>query len=151
MGRRYSVTHQTPAGTDLPIINLTGSATVRVAVYDIVIGSDAAPADQAGEFDVQRSTDTGTGGTDLNENALDPISDTPIGAGNGGTFTTAVPTITANSSLLMIGLNQRATFRWVAAPGGELFGVLAADDGIILESQAHTATPNINATFHWFE
>lgn len=147
---RYSVVHQTAAGTDLPIINLTGSASIRCCVYDVIIGSDAAPADLAGEFVIDRTTDAGTGGTALTENALDPLTVAASGAAVGGTFTTA-PVDTANSNLIMLGLNQRATFRWVAAPGGELISAAVASNGLMLLCVGHGGTPNINATLHWFE
>ena len=138
----YSVVHQTAAGTDLPIINITASATVRINIYDVVLGSDATPADVAGEFVIDRTTDAGTGGTALTENGLDPIVDAATRAGVGGTFGTA-PTDTANSNLMMIGLNQRATFRWVAAPERELYSPVGAQSGICLVSPVLTAAYNV--------
>ena len=38
---RYSCNHQTAAGSDLGLINLAGSAAVRVTLYDVIIGSDS--------------------------------------------------------------------------------------------------------------
>jgi len=38
----------------------------------------------------------------------------------GGSNHTVEPTYTAGAFLLTVDLNQRATFRWVAPPGGEL-------------------------------
>lgn len=145
---KYAVQHQTPAGTTLPIINLTGSAAVRLKVADLVIGSDATPADVATEFNVTRTTSVGTGGTTLTEEPLDPLVVAATGAGIGGTFTGAP---TKGNSLMMIALNQRATFRWVAAPGYELISTAAANNGIELESVASGGTPNINATIMWEE
>ena len=147
---RYSVSHQTAAGSDLGLINLAGAATIRVNVYDVLLGSDATPADQAGEFVLNRTTATGGGGTSLTEVPLDPLTVAATGAATGGTFTTQ-PTDTANTELLMIAFNQRATFRWVAAPGSELISTASANNGLFLRSVAHSATPNINATLMWFE
>lgn len=145
----YSTVHQTPAGTDLGIINLTGSAAIRVKLYELDIGSDATPGDQAGEFVINRSTTTGTGGTAITPEPCDPLTVGATAAATGGTYGTAQPTDTANSELLMIALNQRATYRWVAAPDKELISVAAASNGLFLRSVAHTGTPNINATiFH---
>lgn len=147
----YSVAHQTAAGTDLPIINLTGSAAIRVKLYDLVLGSDAAPADVAGEFVVDRTTGVGTGGTALTENPLDPLTVAATAAAVGGTFTTA-PVDTANSNLLMIPLNQRATFRWVAAPGSELISTASASNGLMLNCTGMSSgTPNMNACIFWSE
>lgn len=148
---RYALAHQTPAGSDLGIINMTGSAAVRPKLYDLIIGSDATPGDQAGEFMVNRSTTTGTGGSALTPEPLDPLTVASTTAGTGGTYATAQPTDTANTELLMIALNQRATFRWVAAPGGELIATASAANGLFLRSVGHTGTPNVNATMHFEE
>ena len=149
---RYVVVHQTPAGTDLPIINLTGSAAIRVKIYDLVLGFDGTPADVAGEFVIDRTTDAGTGGTALTENPLDPLTVAATGAGIGGTFTTAPTDGATPVVLLMIALNQRATFRWVAAPGGELISTATAANGLMLNSTGMSSgTPNTNATIYWEE
>ena len=145
---KYSASHQTPAGTTLAIINLTGSAAIRCKIYDLIIGSDATPADQATEFTMVRTTDAGTGGTALTEAPLDPLTVAATGAAIGGTFS-AQPA--QGNILLMIPLNQRATFRWVAAPGSELISAATAANGIMLNSVGSTATPNINATLIWEE
>jgi len=145
---RYAVVHQTPAGTNLPIINVTGSASIRCKIYDLIIGSDANPADVASEFNMIRTTDVGVGGTALTPAPLDPLTVAASGSAKGGTFTTAP---TTGAVLLMIALNQRATFRWIAAPGSELITSAAANAGIELLSVGSTATPNINATILWEE
>lgn len=147
---RYAVSHQTAAGADLGIINITGSAAVVLKIYDLLLGSDATPADLAGEFVLNRSTTAGSGGTTLTEVPLDPLTVAATGAAIGGTFA-GEPVDTANTELLMIALNQRATFRWVAAPGGELMSTAAAANGLFLRCVAHGGTPNMNSTIHWSE
>lgn len=151
MPARFSVVHQTAAGPDLPIINLTGSAAIRVAIVGVLIGSDATPADVAGEFIIDRTTDAGIGGTALTENLLDPLSTAQVGAAIGGTFSTA-PTDTANSNLIMIPLNQRATFTWWAREGFELLSTATTANGLMLNSTGMSSgTPNMNATLLWQE
>ena len=151
MPNRYSVAHQTAAGTDLPIINLTGSAAVRCNLCHLILGSDPTPADVAGEFVVDRTTDAGTGGTALTENPLDPLTVAATVAGVGGTFS-AAPTDTANSNLLMIALNQRATFTWWAREGFELISTATSANGLMLNCTGMSSgTPNMNATMAWFE
>ena len=148
---RLSAVHQTPGGTGLPIINATGSATIRLGLCHIILGSDATPADVAGEFVVARTDDAGIGGTALTENLLDPISGAGAIACVGGTFGTD-PASTANGNLLMIALNQRATFTWWAREGFELYSALATGDGIMVESTAFSSgTPNMNLTLAWME
>jgi hypothetical protein len=53
--------------------------------------------------------------------------------------------------MLSVGLNQRATFRWVAVPGGELIVPATSDNWVGIECIGHGGTPNINATIHWDE
>lgn len=147
----YSVNHQTAAGTTLVLLNLTGSAAIRPAVYQYTIGCDATPADLAGEFNLMRTTTAGAGGTALNRNTTDPLTVAATATANGGTFTSA-PTVTANSDLLQVGLNQRATFSWTCAyPGRELIAAASANNGIASYCRNHGGTPNMNMTLSWFE
>jgi len=151
MPNRYTTVHQTPAGTGLPIINLTGGTGVRINLSHVVFGSDATPADVTGEFVIARTDDAGTGGTALTENLLDPLSPAATVAGVGGTFG-ADPASTSNGNLMMIPLNQRATFTWWAREGFELLSALASGDGLMLECTGMSSgTPNINGTLMWFE
>lgn len=149
-GNGYSAYHQTAAGSGLPIINVTGGTTVRIKLFDFMIGSDATPADVAGEYTISRSTDAGTGGTALTEQKLDPATvNAATGAAVGGTFTTDP---SAGNIVLGTGLHQRATWTWKAAPGGEIVTPMTANNGLILECVGMSSgTPNINATMFWRE
>lgn len=148
---RYSMSHQTPAGSDLGIMTVSSDGTVRPAVYDIIIGSDASPADIATEFMVERNTDEGTTPSATPTAVkLDPATAAASSTTTGGTYATD-PANLASNELLMIALNQRATFRWVAAPDSELVAPATDNDGIFLRSVASGGTPNINATFLWKE
>ena len=148
-GERYALTHQTAAGTTLAMCNITGSATLVLSLYDVVIGSDATPADQANEFVIDRTTTAGVGTTTV-QVPLDPAGIASRADSQGGTYGTD-PVRTASTGLLMIGLNQRATFRWVAAPGGEIKSVAAAVSGLEIFCVTATATPNMNFSMHWME
>jgi hypothetical protein len=134
------------AGSDLGIIAVSSDGTVRPGVYDILIGSDAAPADIATEFQVNRNTTEGVGGNALTPQPLDPIAAAASCTGTSGLYSTTQPVDTASTELLNIALNQRATFRWVAAPGSELFGVLADNSGIFLRSVSSGGTPALSCT-----
>lgn len=148
-GNAYSVTHQTAAGADLGIIAIGSDGTVQVKMYDLMIGSDATPADLAGEFMVSDCTTVGAGGTALTPRLLNFQTVAASSTASGGTYGTTEP---ANGTdILMIALNQRATFRWVAAPGSELVGPATSGDGFFLSSVAHGGTPNINATILFME
>lgn len=99
------------------IIVGTASTSRRFKIYDFVIGSDAAPADNAFLWEIQKRTAAATSGSSVTPTALD-TSDTV-------SFTGTVnqnPTTNGGGSGTVLGvpLNQRATFRWVAAPGSEI-------------------------------
>jgi hypothetical protein len=149
-GARYGVTHETAAGTDKALINLTGSASVRCYLYDLVIGSDAAPADAGIQCNVNRSTGVGTGGSALTEQKLDPLTvNAATGAAVGGTYTTDPAD---GNELLAIAFNQRATFRWVAAPQGEIVTTASANNGLMIRSvSSSTGTPNLVTSIYWRE
>jgi hypothetical protein len=145
---KYAVVHQTAAGTNLTIILLTGSAAIRPKMNHIVIGSDATPADVATEFNLSRTSAAGTGGTALTAAPLDPLTVAATAAGLGGTFT-AEPTY--GNVILMIPLNQRATYQWWAMPGFEPIAAAVAANGFGLRSINSGGTPNINSTIVWEE
>jgi hypothetical protein len=100
------------------LVGLTCPSTVRRAwIYDLMAGADGAVADNSMAFIVDRQTTVGTG-TGITPRPLDAAdgATTIVGTVNH----TAEPTVTADTDLLEIGGNQRASFRWVASPGGEL-------------------------------
>lgn len=86
-------------------------------IYDVLIGTNGTPADNSMEFDISRQTAAGTA------TATTPVPlDGQFRAAGivGAANATIEGTITAASSVFYIGLNQRASYRWVAAPGFEL-------------------------------
>jgi hypothetical protein len=147
--RRYAIEGQTAAGTTLTILELIAATTTRGRIYDILVGSDATPADVATEFNIIRGTVSGTGSSTPTGRALDPADPAALLTAKVGTFTGQ--TKTSNSAMLNLALNQRATFRWVAVPDGEIVVPATSDNWVGLESIASGGTPNINATFHWQE
>jgi len=92
----------------------------RHQTFEIEIGADGAPnaTDCQIVYDISRETVQGTGGVTAVAVALNPAD--PISRALGGINRTSEGTITAVSCLLNIALNQRASQRWIAAPGKEL-------------------------------
>lgn len=135
-------------GSDLPIINLEGGTAVRHALYDVIIGSDDTPADKAARYVVERTTDAGTGGSALTEAPMDPADPASLVTAKSGTFGTKPADA---NEMLMISVNQRATFRWVAAPGGGIIAAAAAADGLMLNSEAASSAWATEATLIWLE
>lgn len=113
-------TLQAITSTYKTLLALTAAtATLRQGrLYDVTFGTLGTPADQSYEFDISRQTGAGTSTavTPVPMNPADAVSGT-VGSANF----TAEGTITATSSMFYLGINQRASYRWVAAPGSELF------------------------------
>ena len=111
----------------------------RIKIYDIIVGTDGTPADNAIDWTFQRSTSTGTG-TTITPAPLDPADAAAVGS--YGANWTGEPTITAASNLLFFGLNQRASQRWVANPGYELVVPATNTNGIVgrAKSAGYTQT-----------
>ena len=114
----------------------------RGMVYDYNVGTVTAPADNIFEQLIMRVTDAGTGAA-VTPSPLD-VADTASIFDATDTFTID-PTTTAE--LLRIPLNHRASYRWVAAPGGELVWPATANNGIGGVLGGTTAT-DFSATMH---
>lgn len=142
----YSVKLARTASTTASLGTVVADATRprRGKVYDLVLGSEASPADNAFLYTVQRCTAAGTS-TAVTPQPLDPAdAATEFDAGENHTVE---PTYTSNAFVLRIALNQRATFRWVAAPGGELVYPATASNGFGIQTPTSSAVA-ISATLH---
>lgn len=140
MGRRYAGNGSAAVGTDKTILNLfNNGTTLRPKLYDLLLGCAATPADQATKFVVQRTTAVGTEGSGLTPAPLDPGDPASTSDIGQGVFSVE-PTYTSAKVLLLISLNQRATFRWVAAPGSELIIPATDANGLGVKSSAGTGT-----------
>jgi hypothetical protein len=136
VGRRYNIyiTGTIPNSTTNVFANVTGGTTIRTNIYDIVTASTATPADNAAEFYMQRSTTAGSGGTAITPQALDAADPAAVTACQQ--LPSVQPTLTSNAILLAWSHNQRATFRWVAAPNSELVVPATSANGIALVNPA---------------
>lgn len=129
-------------GTAKALINLFRSAatpTSRAKIYEILLGSVATPADAATKFRVLRTTAVGTENDGFTPVNLDPAGPASASDFGRGAFSVE-PTKTANSELLLLSMNQRATVRWVAAPGKELLLPATQNNGACVESASSTVT-----------
>jgi len=145
---KYAIDYQRTASTTGSVGSIVADATRprRIKLYDLMFGSEATPADAALLWTLQRCTAAGTG-TSVTPQALDPAdAATEADAAENHTIE---PTYTAGGILLNIPLNQRATFRWVAAPGGELVAPATAANGFGLQTDTiSTGTPVVTAQLH---
>lgn len=149
----YAVDFQRTASTTASLGSITAEATPgparRSLVYDMMFGSEATPADAAILWTVRRCTAAGTS-TAVTPQQLNPAD--PVATAECGENHTIEPTYTANAIMLNVPLNQRATFRWVAAPGGEIVVPATDENGIGIETDTiSTGTPVITSTCHFSE
>lgn len=140
------------AGTQQPLaagyktlLALTAATATlkRFKIYDLLIGTNGTPADNYIEWDVSRQTAAGTS-TATTPNALDS-ADAAAGTVGSSNFT-AEGTITAASSVFYVGVNQRASYRWVAAPGSELVAPATNLAGFALRARSGGYTGNATGT-----
>mgnify|MGYP003394294197 CR=1 FL=1 len=153
MSKRYAVSGPNQsAAAPQTMAQIASPATVRANIYDLLVGSSATPADQALLVVAGRITTLGTvtAQTPLPLDANDIASLCVGGVGATGITATAEPTYNAVFAL-NFGMNQRATFRWVAAPGGEVMSAAGAASGFGAKVHTSTATLIENCTVHWWE
>ena len=155
---RYALSNQA-AGTPqamtttyktlLSLTAATGATTLRRGfVYDFMFGSDGTPADNALVYKLDRQTSVGTGSAAVPA-PLDPGD--AAGLLVGTTNNTIEPTVTAATQLVEVPVNQRASYRWVAAPGGELVIPATNVAGIGARAKSPAYTGTVGCTLHFIE
>ena len=151
MARRYSgyATATNTTSTTVPMFDVVGAATTRLFAYDLISGSNATPADNYAQFGIRRVSARGTQTATWAPTALDAANPASLAVFN--TTWSGNPTITASSDLLNVSHNQRATFRWVAAPGSELVVAATAGAGLALMAVGSNATAAYQWTLLWEE
>jgi len=150
-GKYTGFTNQTnTASSTAPLCNVTqGSTLRRLRIFEFVLGSDSTPADAACKYAWQRTTaDFGTP-TVVTPTAIDPGDPAALSkfSAPGGT----APTITANSTIYQEAINQRATYRYIAAPDSELVVPATSANGLALLSLVTSATSNTVISVSWQE
>lgn len=125
-------------------VRSTTGALRRGKVFDFMFGTNGTPADNFMEFDISRITVDGTGVAAV-ANALDPADVAALSTSEINY--TAEPTVTASSTVFYLGINQRASYRWVAAPGSELVWPSTANNGFA--ARARSASYTGTATAGW--
>ena len=129
------------------ITSTSSSATQarRGQIYDVMLGTDGTPADNAVVWDISRQTVAGTI-TAVTAVPLNPADAAYLGLAAANA--TIEGTITATSSVLNLGVNQRASYRWVAAPGGELVYPATTANGFALRAKSPAYTSTV--TGQWY-
>lgn len=145
----YAVTMTRTASTTASLGSIQSNATRprRGAWYDLLLGSQAAAADNPFLYVLQRFTAPGT---------FTSVTPQPLDSADFATESTAgqahtiEPTYTAGQILLEIALNQRATFRWVSTEHGQLIYPATASNGIGIATPTSSAVA-ITGQVHYTE
>jgi hypothetical protein len=118
------------------ILGMTAATSPhRIKIYDVLIGTNGTPADNFVEWDISRvTTSSSAAGTILAATVLDSADSavSTICTVNSSAF----GTITTGSNVFYIGVNQRASYRWVAAPGSELVSPATSSNGFQLRCRS---------------
>ncbi len=145
-GEQVAVT-AAPGDTALAVFSV--GTTKRGWLYELVFSHGAAAADTVIEWLARRLTALGTEGAGVVPAPID--IDAAASILDAGEDHGVEPTYTAATELLDFDLNQRATFRFVAAPGGEFSIPAVANAGIGMTPISVTYTGIARVTAHFEE
>lgn len=115
----------------------------RGKIYDMLIGQPAAPADTYIQWDVMRMTALGstqTGSPSFAGALTSASSLFALDSADGGFLAFACANssvetnVTAQADVWSVAINQRASYRWVAAPGSELVYPAVSSAGLALRA-----------------
>jgi hypothetical protein len=125
----------------------TGTASLvrRGKIYDILIGTDGTPADNYLEWAMSRMTAPSTSAI-ISAQPLDP-ADAAMASGAVANSTTE-GTFTSSAELWYVGVNQRASYRWVAAPGSEIVYPATSSAGVALRARSAAYTGTATGTVY---
>lgn len=117
----------------------------RGRLYDILVGTNLTPADNYCEYDITRATvGTTPSAASLGISSLSSnFGGDPADNGNALNWiainSSAEGGIAATTEVWYVGVNQRASYRWVAAPGSEIVwpavSSASANNGVTLRAR----------------
>ena len=150
---RYSAsgnqTLQSSASGDATALSFAAQSTAhRCMVYELWMGNEGSPADQVSVYHIARVTTDGAGSA---------VTPSPLDPGDRASQCTCLenhttePTYTSGGEILEIPLNHRATFRWVAAPGGEIITPATDNNGLGLKAIHASVTTDFRMGAMWEE
>ena len=143
---------QTLTTTNTTALTVASNATTAQRNYidEYILSVQLTPSDSQISWTIQRCTALGTN-----------TAVTPAGADDGGDRAaqaligknhTAEPTYTANAFIVeAMNLNARATYRWVAPPGGSIVTPATAANGLGWMALHASRTEDVGVQSHWVE
>lgn len=146
--KKYSVCGPDAAGAaPQTCVNVIGSTAVRPRIYEWTAGAAATPADQYAWVKLRRTTAAGTAGSSPTPAPLD--NQEVAAVCTAGITHSAEPT--GSTTLYDAPINQRATYRWVAAPDSEIIGTASSANGLSLSRHESSASFELTATVLFME
>lgn len=149
MPGKYAITGSQDVTTATPgdsALSIAGGTDQRLQLYDFTSGFGGTPADNAITLQVRLHTTAPTG-TSVTAQPLDP--DDPASRTTCLDDISVEPTVTSVYFEQVI--NQRATYRWVASPGGEIVVPALANNGILLTSFHASYTQGHEVSCHFVD
>ena len=164
VAQAITTTYKTLAlsGASTTATGTVGGILKRGKVYDVLIGTAGTPADNVMQFDIVRCTyatstaiTTGDSATSLFVSSLSSnfVLDLADGAPAAVLrINSSVETyLTAATELWDVGINQRASYRWVAAPGSEIVWPATSSAGLNLRARSPGYTGTVTGSWMWQE
>jgi len=148
---RFTGVAQVTSGNALAMWTLASTATVRAKMAHIQIASPASPANNAGDFNVDRFTVAPTGGTTVTPRRVSDPGAVTVSALTAlkGTYS-GQPTL--GDILLMPAVNQQATYQWWSNPYYEPESAVGTANGLCMQCVAYnTGAIALNFTWAWEE
>lgn len=136
------------ASASVGAVSAPGSSMRRYKLYEFVFGSEGAPADVANLWQIQRTTAAGTS-TAVTPQLLDTADAAVVTV--AGQNHTIEPTYTAGAVVADAPLNQKATYRWIAAPGKEIVVPATASNGLGIKTPTAGSAVAITAMVYFEE
>jgi hypothetical protein len=143
-------TRTSAAGTTVLAVYAPAASMRRASIYDFEIKCNAGPTSNDNEYtwDITRTSTVGTIGSSVTPNPLDSADAAAVTL--MAQAHSAEPTLGA--VLKQVGLNQRATFRWMAFdPAHRLVIPATANNGIALRTSASGAALSVLASVEFDE
>lgn len=128
-------------------LNSSQSTPRRGKVYDVLVGTNGTPADNFIEWDISRVTTSSTA-TLITPQPLDFADAAAASVVTANSSTAATISI---QNLWYVGVNQRASYRWVSSPGSELVWPATSSNGLQLRARSGGYTSTVTGSWMWIE
>lgn len=150
--------------TDISLVSVFASTIApapvvqlrRAKIYDLLVGTNGTPADNNMVWSFQRATAGTTsaysGYLSSVALAIDQADSLPAMAVWANSSAETAYTFTATNFPLYVGVNQRASYRWVAAPGSEIVVPAVSSAGVVLRVKSPSGyTGTATGSVMWSE